>query len=163
MRECVIEEEKTLPAGKFKIKQQCKQDNRFEQLLVETEREEDTSASFSSSRQGGSLAGLESSERVVEEEEEEEETAITSTRQLQRSKTKAAAGTVKNLLTKFDKKKSANLPVVGEEKEILPGLPEESETENVRMESKSVKYQPRASIKAAPGTVRNLRANFEKK
>ena len=119
---------------------------------METEREEDTSASFSSSRQGGSLAGLESSERV---EEEEEETAITSTRQLQRSKTKAAAGTVKNLLTKFS--------VVGEEteeKDVLQVLAGEPETDSMR---RSGKYQSRASIKAAPGTVRNLRANFERK
>ena len=121
---------------------------------METEREEDTGASFSSSRQGGSLAGLESSERV-DEEEEEEETAITSTRQLQRSKTKAAAGTVKNLLTKFS--------VVGEEteeKDVLQVLAGEPETDSMR---RSGKYQSRASIKAAPGTVRNIRANFERK
>ena len=123
---------------------------------METEREEDTSASFSSSRQGGSLAGLESSERVEEEEEEEEEeTTITSTRQLQRSKTKAAAGTVKNLLAKFS--------VVGEEteeKDVLQVLAGEPETDSMR---RSGKYQSRASIKAAPGTVRNIRANFERK
>ena len=125
---------------------------------MEEEEEEDAA---SNSRQGSSMD---------EKEEEDTSTATsnTTTRQrrllsLQRTNTKAAAGTVKNLLTKFDKKKSANLPVVGEEKEILPGLPEEPETENVRMESKSAKYQPRASIKAAPGTVRNLRANFERK
>ena len=83
---------------------------------------------------------------------------------LQRSKTKAAAGTVKNLLTKFSKPN--NLPLVGEvseEDEILPASSsEEPQTESVRRSNQSSKYQSRASIKAAPGTVRNLRANFEK-
>ena len=80
---------------------------------------------------------------------------------LQRSKTRAAAGTVKSLLTKFSKE---NSDVVGEDsEEILQGQPKESETDIVRRSNQSSKYQSRASIKAAPGTVRNLLANFEKK
>ena len=76
---------------------------------------------------------------------------------------------MKNLLTKFSQEKSDYLPVVGEdseEKEILPAGPSEmpeTETGSAGRSSKSSKYQSRASIKAAPGTVRNLRANFEKK
>ena len=69
---------------------------------------------------------------------------------------------MKNLLTKF----SNDLPAFGEdseEREILQGRPGEVETDSERRSNKSPKYQPRASIKAAPGTVRNLRANFEKK
>ena len=83
---------------------------------------------------------------------------------LQRSKTRAAAGTVKNLLTRFDKENSDKQPVGREDsEEILLGQTKESETESVRRSNQSSKYQSRASIKAAPGTVRNLRANFEKK
>ena len=122
----------------------------------------------------------------TEEEEEEENTTTTTTSsegrskvdvervedtsrerrglELQRSKTKAAAGTVKNLLTRFAKENSGKQPVGRDDsEEILLGQTKESETDSVRSSNQSSKYQSRASIKAAPGTVRNLRANFEKK
>ena len=71
-------------------------------------------------------------------------------RHFQRSNTKAAAGTVQNLLSRF----SRNLDIVAEDSEDT--------FEKKGSVNTSSKYQ-RTSTRAAPGTVRSLRDNFENK